>query len=175
MLSRLLILIILGFSFIGLMGQSGEASLRDYLVNYGYWTTPQGAFEVEVYTDYDRDQSAFKQLQMKVEVEYGITDNLMTSLYGVFKQTPGQAVMYDSSKIEIRYRLVEYDEWLVDPALYLEYVQPADASKNPKVEAKVLLSKDVGDWNFVTNLKFYERDLVVGNLCFSPYIICCLP
>lgn len=139
----------------------GRAHLRDYLVNYGYSTTPQGMFEIEYFGDYVGDQGKFKSWKQQVEFEYGITDHLVAGIYGVFTQSFGSDAKFDSSKLELRHRFGEYGEWIVDPALYLEYV--TYVTKLPKIEAKLLLSKDVAGWNFVTNLKFYEKSLSPGS------------
>jgi hypothetical protein len=158
-MNKIFLLVLVVFNLVSVVAHPSEAHLRDYLVNYGYSTTPQGAFEVEYYSDYDSDNSAFKSWKQQIEIEYGITHSLMASVYGVFKQAAGQPTNYDSTKVEMRYRFGDYGIWVVDPALYLEYVHPADPSNVAKVEAKLILSKDVGDWNFVSNLKFYEREL----------------
>lgn len=150
-----LIIIIVGVCLSG----SVSADWRPYAYSYGYMTPYQGEKEIEVYTDY-QNKNAATSLKNQIELEYGITNAWMVALYGVFSGSNTQGYKYSQTKIETRYRFGQPGDFIMDPALYLEYKAPV--SGNSAVEFKEILSKDLADWNVTTNLVF-EKELVEGS------------
>lgn len=143
------------FIVLFILGVYSPSYARDYLVNYGYKTPHKGEIELELWTDYVNGDTNYFFHQ--TEIEYGITDRWMVGVYGQFKESAG----YDGYKIETRYRFGDKGMWFVDPALYFEYKNPNGSQdvRDDLLEAKLILSKDIGALNLVTNLKFFERGI----------------
>jgi len=144
-----------------------EAHLRDYLVNQPYYTTKQGEFEVEFWNDMnfaeaDNDDSYHSKHQ--VEFEYGVTDHLQLAYYEVYAWDRANDWERDEFKLEAKYRFAEAGQWPLDIALYAEYQNPNGRrdSSSDVLENKVILSRDVGPWNFVGNFIF-EKKLNTGS------------
>ncbi len=144
------------------MAQPAEAHLRDDLVNQPYYTTKRGEFEVEFHndmhlTDADNDESYSSEHQM--ELEYGLTDHLQLSYYEVYVWDRSNDWRRDAFKIETKYRFAEAGQWPVDLALYVEYENPNGPRKahSDGLEGKIILSKDIGPWNFISNVIFSKK------------------
>ena len=151
MLKKVFILLVVFALFAG----SSFADWRPYAYSYSYMTAYRGEREIEVYTDYDNKNGTYN-LKNQVELEYGITNNWMASIYGVFTGGSGKDYKYSQTKLQSRYRLGEQGEYFVDPAIYSEYKMSIDGST--AIELKEILSKDFGDYNLTTNLVF-EKNL----------------
>lgn len=143
------------FTVLFVLGIYSTGYARDYLVNYGYKTPHKGEIELELWTDYITDGKDY--IFHQTEIEYGITDRWMVGIYGQFKESAG----YDGFKLETRYRFGDKGRWFVDPALYLEYKNPngSQDARDDVLEAKLILSKDIGALNLISNLKFFERGI----------------
>ena len=146
---------------------SAEAHLRDYLVNQPYYTTKQGEVEVEFWnemnlTEADNDDSYNSKHQ--VEFEYGVTDHLQLAYYEVYTWNRTEDWERDAFKIEAKLRFVQAGDWPVDVALYTEYKNPNGhrQTHSDELEHKVILSKNLGRWNVVTNVIF-EKALNNGD------------
>lgn len=131
------------------------ADWRPYAYSYSYMTAYEGEREIEVYTDYDNKNGSYN-LKNQVEFEYGINSNWMASIYGVFSGGSGKDYKYSQTKLQTRYRFGEQGQYIIDPAIYLEYKISTDGST--AVEFKEILSKDFGDHNFTANIVF-EKNL----------------
>lgn len=135
------------------------ADWRPYAYSYSYLTAYQGEREIELYTDYDFKDSTYT-LKNQLELEYGITDHWMASIYGVFKSTQSSTYQFDQTKLQTRLRFGETDQFILDPAVYVEYKIPASGAAHA-LELKQILSKDINDWNITTNL-VAEKELAAG-------------
>jgi len=58
---------------------------------------------------------------------------------------------YDSFKIRTRYRIGEKNRYLLGPLIYIEYIRDDDFSAPNVIEAKLILAKDIGDFNIAYN------------------------
>ena len=64
---------------------------------------------------------------------------------------------FEEGFAEVRYRFGEEGAHLVDPALSLEYsikLDPEDGRRHRLLEPRIVLNRDVQEWNFTVNL-FY--------------------
>lgn len=147
--------------------QNSYADRRSYVWTYEYMTMPRGMSEVEYYLTTqvpDMDKSNINTWKHWVELEYGITDNLDVALYQMWKQkntASGSTSEYDGFKIRTRYRFGRKGEFFLDPLLYLEYIRDDDLSKPNVAEAKLILAKDIGNFNISYN-QILERNLEKG-------------
>jgi hypothetical protein len=122
------------------------ADWRPYAYSYAYRTAYQGEKEFELYTDYFSDGSIKNQF----ELEYGISDRWMVSAYAVLAGGNLQTYKYSETKLQTRFRFGEPGQYIMDPAIYLEYKMPLQGEN--KIEFKEILSKDFGEFNLTTNL-----------------------
>lgn len=138
---------------------AGHAHLRNYLDTYGYDTLEKGHTEMELWTDRRNPDSGRSFWFHQTEVEYGVTDRYSLGLYGVFVDGQG----FSAFKAENRYRLAEHGEGPVDTALYLEFKKANGNKDADEIEGKVILSKDIGAWNFTVNpILELERETEAG-------------
>ena len=144
---------------LGVCGGAGvvHAHMRDYLINQDYYTAKHGEFEVEFYNDMnftDAGHDDTYNSKHQVELEYGVFDHFQLAYYEVYTWDRAKSWARDEFKLEGKLRFAEAGRWPVDVALYAEYANPdghRDAHSDT-VEGKLILSKDVGLWNVVTNL-----------------------
>ncbi len=148
---------------------SGEsfADRRYFGRSYLAYTLPAGAFEFELWNTgrIGRDMGYFYRFQPRFEFEYGVTDRLSASLYFNFDQVTSEQNSFDShpfgyssTSLELRYRLLNPDQFIVDPALYFEFAYGGDEIE---YESKIILSKRIG--GFVTALNInseIEREII---------------
>jgi hypothetical protein len=139
--------IILIFVMIFMSGLA-YADWRPYTYSYAYRTAYQGEKEFEFFTDYFSDGSIANQL----EIEYGISDWWMVSAYAVLAGGNLQNYKYSETKLSTRYRFGEPGQYVMDSAIYLEYIMPVQGEN--EIEFKEILSKDFGEYNLTTNLVF---------------------
>lgn len=133
------------------------AHLRDYLVDQPYYTAKQGEFEVELWNDLnlkEADNDDTYSSRHQIEMEYGLTNHWQWAYYEVFKWDRKDDFERDMFKIETKYRFFESGELPVDIALYGEYKNPngRQNARSDELEGKLILSKDIGPWNFIANL-----------------------
>ncbi len=140
------------------------ADNRAYVWTYEYMTMPQGKSEIEYYltTEIPDNQASNKNtIKHWFEYEYGLTNHWDVALYQQFVNKNKQSdhhFKYDGLKIRTRYRLVEKGRLPLDTLFYLEYKRNSDFSKPNEAEAKLVLAKDVGDFNISYN-QILERKL----------------
>lgn len=133
------------------------ADWRSYVWTYEYVTMPKGMFEVEYYlTEEQKSISESKPNTWKhwLELEYGITDHWDISMYQQFKQSntkTSDKFEYDGFKVRTRYRLFEKNKLPLDTLLYLEYIRDDDFKKPNVLEGKLILAKDIGNFNIAYN------------------------
>src|SRR3990172_13305163 len=146
--------ILTGISLFILLGNLAMADRRAYVWTYEYMTMPRGELELDNYLDFKSpdwgDKSTSEWLH-KIELENGITDYWDVALYQVFTQNNTDGYKYDQMKIRTRYRFFEAGLFIVDPLLYLEYKRPANASDPNVLEGKVILARDIEQFNFAGN------------------------
>ncbi len=136
---------------------------RLYLAN----TLPKGAFELELWNTgrIGKFDGFYYGFRPRLEFEYGVTDRLSASLYLNFNQVksenntiPSHPFEFQSSSIELRYRLTNPGDTFIDPALYFEYSYGGDEIE---YESKIILSRRFE--NFVTAVNVtseIEREVI---------------
>lgn len=156
--------VLVGLGLIMLITQSSYADKRSYVWTYEYMTMPKGMWELESYFTAEvpnMHRSNINTLKPWIELEYGITNNWDVSMYQMYKfknklaENDGQ---YDGFKLRTRYRFGQKNQFFIDPLIYLEYVRDPDFHKPNVIEAKLILAKDLGDFNISYN-QILERNL----------------
>lgn len=103
-----------------------------------------------------KSAGSFFSWQPQIEVEYGVTDRLVASVYmnfisekssnNNFSSTP---LSFSAASLEFRYRLTNPEEYYIDPALYFELTYNKDAVE---YEPKILLTKRFGKFISAVNI-----------------------
>ncbi|MDD5450023.1 MAG: hypothetical protein PHO42_05435 [Candidatus Omnitrophica bacterium] len=139
------------------MVQYSFADRRSYVWTYEYQTMPRGMTEFEYYLTTevpDANKSSTNTWKHWAELEYGITDHWDISMYQMWEQSnsaSSSTSQYDGFKLRTRYRFGEKDRYFLDPMVYFEYIRDDDLSKPHVGEAKLILAKDIDDWNISYN------------------------
>ncbi|MBI5197509.1 MAG: hypothetical protein HZA19_02755 [Nitrospirae bacterium] len=130
-----------------------------HLKVYGYMTPKAGESELVYWTDYvirsDNTMSYFGKTGVDreglfghtIEVEYGVTDHWTIAGYLDYEQPSGEDFKYIQTRAVVsRYRFFEKGHHFFDGAVYLEYYipDPAYAGAKEKLEARIILEKDLG-------------------------------
>lgn len=141
-------------------GTSADADWRTFGRTYDYMTMHRGGLEAEIYTDVDSKNGLTRN---QVEIEYGLTNNWQASVYGVTSSGGGKPWQFSQIKLQTRYRFGQRGQFVVDPAVYLEYKIPTIAGGIPALEAKIIAGKQLGQWNTAANL-IYETNLTSASI-----------
>ncbi|MCM8778727.1 MAG: hypothetical protein NC834_02935 [Candidatus Omnitrophica bacterium] len=140
------------------------ADRRSYVWTYEYMTMPKGVWEIETYVTSEvpnLHKSNINTIKPQLEIEYGITDRWDVAMYQMWKfrnKKYENDSEYEGFKLRMRYRLGEKGKFIVDPLLYFEYIRDDDFSKPNVGEAKLILAKDIGDFNISYN-QIIKRNL----------------
>ncbi len=146
------------------ISENALADRRSYVWTYEYQTLPKGMGEIEFYLTEEQkniDKARPNVWKPLVELEYGITDHWDISMYQMLKQSntdSSSKFEYDGFKIRTRYRVSERGKLPVDVLLYLEYIRPGDFKEPNELEEKLILSKDIGNFNISYN-QIFEQEL----------------
>lgn len=133
------------------------ADRRSYVWTYEYMTMPKGMWELETYVTSEVSnlhKSNINTIKPQLEIEYGITDRWDVAMYQMWKfknKKYENDSEYEGFKLRTRYRLGEKGKFIVDPLLYFEYIRDDDFSKPNVGEVKLILAKDIGDFNISYN------------------------
>ncbi|MHB1459259.1 MAG: hypothetical protein ACYC0V_20305 [Armatimonadota bacterium] len=152
MLNRVVMAVLTATLCVVLVSGVAQACRRQYLATYGYYTPEKGELEIEQYTDSYVSQDGDTTLQSKTELEYGITDRLMTAIYLVNKKPDGGSFDYAETKLQVRYRLNEPGRHFWDTAGYLEFVRPNDSEEPYEMEMKGIFSHEFPMFNLSCNI-----------------------
>lgn len=141
-----------------------RADRRAYGTTYEAVTAPRGELDVESWTTFAPKGEVdggppSRGVRQMIELEYGITDRWDVALYNMFDgiTTGDTASGYAGLKLETRWRPSDRGEWAVDPVLYLELQQLFRGDAHQKLEAKLIVAKDLGDLNLAANLAVEEE------------------
>jgi hypothetical protein len=146
---------------------AARADRRAYGQTYEAVTAPRGELDVEMWNTYAGDGEvidgpASEGYRGMLELEYGITSRWDIALYNMLDVgADPESTGYAGFKIESRVRLVPAGEWFVDPVLYFEYQRLFLGDVQQKGEIKLILGKDIDQWNISTNVAF-ELERAVG-------------
>jgi hypothetical protein len=144
-----------------------------YLVTYDHHLEEPGNLEIETFSTIGIprwDQNAY--IAPYMELEYGVTGRWTAELYLEGQGTAGDSAVFTGWRLENRFRPLKREHW-INPVLYLEYEDINEASriqkeitgtpdvtspnaelhpiKDKELEAKLILSSTVHDWNIATN------------------------
>ncbi len=153
MFSRMLFVVCV----LSLCANSAYADRRSYVWTYEYMTMAKGMWELETYVTTevpDLHKSNINSIKPQLEIEYGITDRWDVAMYQMWKfknKAKENDSEYEGFKLRTRYKIGEKGKFFVDPLLYFEYIRDDDFSKPNAAEAKLVLAKDVGDFNISYN------------------------
>jgi len=134
-----------------------HADRRAFGFTYEYNTMPEGGVDLELWNTQSRASfpGGPANLDWKMEVEYGVTDHWDLAVYQTFGQTHGaggsDALGYQETSLESRYRFAERGEWPVDVLVYLEVAKGFGTGLGD-VEPKIILAKDLGQVSLNLNL-----------------------
>lgn len=140
------------------------ADKRSYVWTYEYMTMPKGMWELEAYVTSEvgnMHKSNINTLKPQLELEYGITDKWDVAMYQVWEfknKRRENDSEYKGFKLRTRYKIGEKGQFFVDPLLYFEYIRDDDFSKANVGEVKLVLAKDIGNFNASYN-QIVKRDL----------------
>lgn len=109
--------------------------------------------------DYDDDPSVDGKEKQKFAVGYGFTDRWFSEIYAELEKEAGNDRDYKMTAIEWenKFLLTEPGQYFVDVGALVEVVQALENNKANKVEAKLLLAKDVQKTAHLLNLKLEEQ------------------
>ena len=161
-----------------------HAQESPYFVTYDHHLEEPGNLEVEVYTTSGIPRSGQQAyVAPYMELEYGVTGRWTSELYLEGQGTVGDTAVFTGWRIENRFRPLKREHW-VNPILYLEFESTSEASRiqkeivgggpdvtspnsvlqpsrNHELEAKLILSGTLHDWNIAGNF-ISEKNLSKG-------------
>ena len=124
----------------------------------------KGELELEARGQYDFDNRESKDAgqKQKYAIGYGVTDRWFTEVYGEWEKDPetGEGLEYEATDWENRFQLSEPGAWWADTGLYFEYEFASKSEHADKIEGKLLLEKQFGD--FVHTVNFILEKEVNG-------------
>jgi len=100
---------------------------------------------------FDQDHPRQGLWAHSLELEYGVTDRLALGAYVDVVDPPGGDARYAQTRLLARYRFSNRQELFFNPALYVEYYLPHGGYGDRRLETRLILDKDVGDFRFVAN------------------------
>lgn len=138
-------------------GVESLAGARPFAYAYEAAVMQQGSWEYEQQLTWKarkhNEDNSFDRLDVRHEVEYGITDRLQAALYFDWRYQDGQSVDQDRARfrdvaLEMIYQLTDPDQAAFGSALYGEVKWGDEVFE---LEGKLLLQKNIGDWTLVWN------------------------
>lgn len=136
-------------------------------------TLPKGGLEFEQWATLrtGKEDGDFVRVDLREEIEYGITDRLTTAFYVNLEYLDSEGVTGVEDETEFEFEGVS-SEWkyrLTDPTAavgLLLYGEVGVGEHEQEVEFKLVAGKDVGDWtfayNFITELEREEEEEPTG-------------
>jgi hypothetical protein len=150
-----------------------RAQESPYVVTYDHHLEEPGNLEIETFSTIGiprSNQNAY--IAPYMELEYGVTGRWTSELYLEGQGTAGDSAVFTGWRLENRFRPLTREHW-INPVLYLEYEDINEASrilkeitgtpdvtspnaelhpiKDKELEAKLILSSTVHDWNIAGN------------------------
>lgn len=189
-----IVALLLGIFVVGLSNLRAQES--PYFVTYDHHLEEPGNLELEVYTTSGVPRSGqVAYVAPYMELEYGVTGWWTSELYLEGQGTIGDSSVFTGWRLENRFRLFQR-EHLINPVLYVEYERISEASRIQKeivgggpdvsspnselqptkaheLEAKLILSSTVHDWNiagnFITEKNLSEAEGFEFGYAFGVY------
>ncbi|HVE41883.1 MAG TPA: DUF6662 family protein [Planctomycetota bacterium] len=144
-----------------------RADERKYTYSYEAKTLPTGMWEFESWATLraHRDEGKVWFLDLREEIEYGVTDRFTVAGYlnldvESLKNVPGEKdeteLEFESISVELKYKVTDP---VADPIGVLLYAEVAAGPDEQELELKLILNKQLGPINLVYNLIFeLERE-----------------
>lgn len=114
-------------------------------------------FETKGKYEIDDDPATDGALKEIYEVGYAFTDRWKSAIFLEFEKAPGEDLKQEAVAWENIFQLTEQGEYPVDVGLYLEYEASTQSGGRDKIEAKLLLEKEVGDFVHTANIIFEKK------------------
>lgn len=172
--------------FLFLLGPSLPVSGQEspYFVTYDHHLEEPGNLEIGTFATLGVPRAGQNFYAAPyLEIEYGVTGRWTSELYLEGQGTSGDSSVFTGWRLENRFRPLKR-EHRINPVLYLEYEDTSEASriqkeilgagpdlsspnselqaiKNNELEAKLILSSTVHDWNVAGNF-IVEKNLSRG-------------
>lgn len=141
------------------------ADKMEFFETYTPYTGVQGEVEVELWNDFlttRRQNSGEEHAGHQLSLEYGITDRWMAEVYAQWQDNPdGKGIAYTGTRLETRYRLTNYTRSGLNLGVYGEYARSSRPGVADELEAKLLISKELGDFHLALN-PLLERECLPG-------------
>lgn len=138
------------------LSQKAYAIADDYIdETLVYNTSDKGELELEYWFDYGRDRVSNEHfLGNTFEVEYGITKHWMIEGQVMIDHFSEDGTVFEEGEFETRYRFLEEGDLPVDVALAAELSteRDDDGKQEPSFEPRLILSKDIDNFNVTINL-----------------------
>jgi len=119
-----------------------------------------GELEIEMRGSYDFDHRSSKdgKQKQKYAVGYGVTDRWHTEFYvEIEKGATESDFEFTALEWENRYQLTEQGQYWIDVGLYFEYEVSFEDDKADKIEGKLLLEKEMGNFTHIANIIFEKQ------------------
>ena len=119
-----------------------------------------GELEIEMRGSYDFDHRSSKngKQKQKYAVGYGVTDRWFTELYGEIEKGATESNFeFTALEWENRYQLTEQGQYWIDVGLYFEYEVSFEDDHADKIEGKLLLEKEMGNFTHIANIIFEKQ------------------
>ena len=168
-----------------LISNPAFAHTRKYVWTEIYETLPQGGKEIESWTTLkvpDGSVTNANEWEYQGEFEYGVTNHWTLAHYEKW-DTENQRGLdedgvpnkdhtnYGGFKFESKYRIGEKGKYWVDPLIYVEWeTEPRNHPHENKIEGKLVLSKEIGDFDISYN-QIMESELGKGGRTEHSYSV----
>jgi len=153
-------LVWIGLGVLSMAALPAGADERKYTYSYEAKTLPKGVFESEHWATFrtGKHDGDFLRLDLREELEYGLTDRLTTALYLNFEYLRADGVpgVDDETEFKLEGLSSEWKYRLTDAGIFpvglLAYAEVGVADDEVELEAKLVASRELGPWSFAYNL-----------------------
>lgn len=123
----------------------------------------KGEWETEYFgtKSFDGNDAKDDAQKHQLSLGYGVTDYWKTELYASFEKDPQTSMTFDSWEWENVFQFTRRGEYWVDAGGSLAYEWTPRSDRPDKVEARVILAKDIGPTSHILNL-IAEKDVGSG-------------
>ncbi len=139
--------------YLMIFSRDAAADRRTLVWTYEAQTMERGEAEFEQYSTFattEVDGRERTATELELELEIGMNDQFDVGLYQVFEQGADEALRYAGYKLRLRHWIAHARRFPLDAVGYLEY-EGTPSGSSPKVEAKVILGRTLGDFRFALN------------------------
>lgn len=124
---------------------------RLFVWTYQPMVEAPGEYELELYTTLKEGKANNNIWEHQIEIEAGISKGFDLSLYQVFEEK-NNLFNYKGTKLKSRFMPYDRGKKIVDFVAYLEYFKNKDFELSDKIEAKAILGKRIGNFEWAGNL-----------------------